>query len=90
MHISPYASASRFNHDPERIRKLLLNKREIRKLIGKVEEKGITLVPLRLYLKDRLFKIELALARGKQLYDKREAIAKRDQDREAQREWKYK
>ena len=88
MHISHYEPASRFNHDPERPRKLLLHRKQIRKLIGKIEEKGNTLVPVRMYLKNGWLKIELALAKGKQLYDKREAIAKRDQDREAQRELK--
>ena len=88
VHVSPYEPASRFNHEPERPRKLLLHKREIRKLIGKVEEKGKTLVPLRMYLKKGRVKIELALAEGKKLYDKRQDIAKRDLDREMRREYK--
>ncbi len=89
VHVSPYEPASRFNHEPERPRKLLLHKREIRKLIGKVEEKGKTLVPLRMYLKDGKVKVELALVEGKKKYDKREDIAKRDMDREMRREFKY-
>lgn len=88
VHISPYEPASRFNHEPERPRKLLLHKREIRKLIGKVEEKGKTLVPLRMYLKKGRVKIELALAEGKKDYDKRQDIAKRDMEREMRREYK--
>ena len=90
MHISPYKQASIFNHDPLRDRKLLLNKKEIRKIIGKVEEKGMTLVPLSLYFRNGKIKVKLALARGKRLYDKRESIAKRDFEREKRREWKNK
>ena len=89
-HISPYKQGSIFNHNPLRDKKLLLNKKEIRKLIGKVEEKGMTLVPLKLYLKKGIVKIELALAKGKILYDKRESIAKRDYERERIREFKGK
>ena len=85
MHISPYDPGHRFNHDPRRTRKLLLNRREIRRLIGKIQEKGLTLVPLRVYFKGRHAKVELALARGKRLYDKREAIARRESDRELRR-----
>ena len=85
MHISPYDPGHRFNHDPRRTRKLLLNRREIRRLIGKIQQKGLTLVPLRVYFKGRHAKVELALARGKRLYDKREAIARRESDRELRR-----
>ncbi len=87
-HISPYSHGNITNHDPLRDRKLLLNAREIDKLQGKVMEKGLTLVPLRLYLKGRLIKLELGVARGKKLVDKREDIKKRDQEREIQREIK--
>jgi len=90
MHIGPYRQGNIFNHEPLRDRKLLLNKREIKKLIGKVEEKGMTLVPLKLYFKRGIVKIELALAKGKILYDKRESIAKRDYEREKIRELKGK
>lgn len=85
MHISPYDPGSRFNHDPVRTRKLLLHRREIRRLIGKIQEKGLTLIPLRVYFKGRTAKVELGLARGKRLYDKREAISRRESDREMQR-----
>ena len=87
-HISPYSHGNITNHDPLRDRKLLLNAREIDRLQGKVMEKGLTLVPLRLYLKGRLIKLELGVARGKKLVDKREDIKKRDQEREIQREIK--
>lgn len=90
MHISPYEKGNIFNRDPLRVRKLLLHKYEIRKLEGKVAEKGFTLVPLKVYLKDSLVKVEIALARGKKLYDKREAIAKKDQRRENERDFKVK
>ncbi len=90
MHISPYEKGNIFNRDPLRTRKLLLHKAEIRKLAGKVAEKGYTLVPLKVYLKDSLVKVEIALARGKKLYDKREAIAKKDIRREAERDFKVK
>jgi SsrA-binding protein len=80
-HISPYAQASRFNPDPLRTRKLLMRREELRRLVGKVEEKGLTLVPLSLYLKGRHVKVELALARGKKQYDRREDIKRREADR---------
>lgn len=89
-HISPYSHGNITNHDPLRDRKLLLNAREIDRLQGKVMEKGLTLVPLRLYLKGRLIKLELGVARGKKLVDKREDIKKRDQEREIQRAMKEK
>lgn len=86
MHISPYEQGNRFNHDPKRVRKLLLNKAEIRRLIGKTQEKGLTLVPLKVYFNSRgLAKVELALAKGKKLYDKRAAIAERDAKREMEK-----
>jgi len=85
MHISPYDKGSRFNHDPKRPRKLLLHKREIKKLLGQTTQKGYTLIPLRLYFKRGKVKVELALARGKKLYDKRQDIAKRDAQREISR-----
>lgn len=82
MHISPYDKGNRFNVDPLRIRKLLLNRHEIRKLIGLTTQKGLTLVPLNLYINEQgRAKMEIAVARGKKLYDKREDIAKRDSDR---------
>lgn len=81
-HISPYAQASRFNPDPLRTRKLLMRREELKRLVGKVEEKGLTLVPLSLYLKGRHVKVELALARGKKEYDRREDIKRREADRE--------
>ena len=84
-HVSPYLAASRFNPDPLRSRKLLMRREEIRRLIGKVEEKGLTLVPLRLYLKGRLVKVEIALARGKKQYDRREDIKEREAAREVAR-----
>lgn len=90
MHISPYEKGNIFNKDPLRTRKLLLNRREINKLTGYVTQKGYTLVPLRVYLKHGLVKIELAVARGKKLYDKREDIAKRDAKREIERHFKEK
>jgi SsrA-binding protein len=85
-HIAPYEQANRFNHDPRRPRRLLLHKREIRELWNNVRQKGMTVVPTRVYLKKGRAKIEIALARGKKAYDKRAAIAKRDQAREAERE----
>ncbi len=85
-HISPYTQGNINNHEPLRERKLLLHAREIRKLTGKVAEKGLTLVPLRLYLKGRRIKLELGLGRGKKLRDKRETIKQRDQEREIARE----
>ncbi len=84
MHISPYEQGNRFNHDPTRPRKLLLHRREIRRLIGKTKEEGYTLVPTRLYFSKGKCKVELALAKGKKLYDKRDAAAKRDATRRAQ------
>jgi SsrA-binding protein len=84
-HISPYAQAARENPDPRRERKLLLHRAEIARLQGKVAERGLTLVPLSLYFKDGRAKVELALARGKRRYDKREAIRKREEDRELRR-----
>jgi SsrA-binding protein len=85
MHISPYGPASLWNVDPTRPRKLLLNRREIRRLIGATQQEGFTLVPLELYLKDGYVKVALALARGKKRFDKREDIRKRDAEREMQR-----
>ena len=90
MHISPYEKGNIFNKDPLRVRKLLLHGYEINKLMGKVAEKGYTVVPLKVYLKDSLVKMEIGLARGKKLYDKRETIAKKDQKREAEREFRVK
>ena len=88
MHISPYEKGNIFNKDPLRPRKLLLHKREIMKLMGQVAQKGYTIVPLQVYLKDSLVKVEIGLARGKKLYDKRQDIAKKDQRREAERDLK--
>ena len=88
MHISPYEKGNIFNKDPLRVKKLLMHRYEINKLAGKVAEKGYTLVPLQVYFRDGKAKVEVGLARGKKLYDKREAIAKRDQQREAQKELK--
>ena len=88
MHISPYEKGNIFNKDPLRVRKLLLHKSEIRKLLGKTKEKGMTLVPRKVYFKDSLVKVEIGLAKGKKLYDKRQDIAKKDQQREAQRDFK--
>ena len=89
MNISPYEQGNRFNVDPLRPRKLLLHRREINKLIGKVKVGGVTLIPLRIYLNDRgRAKIEIAVARGKKLYDKRDSIAKRDTERKMQRAMK--
>ncbi len=86
VHISPYEQGNIFNTDPMRVRKLLLHKREISKLIGYVQQKGFSLIPLRAYLKNGKVKIELAVARGKAQYDKRETIARRDADRRIQKE----
>ena len=88
MHISPYEKGNIFNKDPLRTRKLLLHKAEIRKLESQVKMKGYTIMPLKVYLKGSLVKVEIGLARGKKLYDKRQDIAKKDQKREAQREFK--
>ena len=85
VHIAPYTHGHRDNHDPRRPRKLLLHRREIDRLQGKLQEKGWTLVPLKMYLKNNRAKVELALVRGKRKYDKRKAIAKRDAEREMQR-----
>ena len=84
-HIAPYDQASYFNHEPRRPRKLLLHKREIRALWNEVRQKGVTIVPLQVYLKDGRAKVEIAVAKGKKLYDKRESIAKRDAEREMAR-----
>lgn len=90
VHISPLESASAFfNHDPRRTRKLLLHRQEIRKLIGKVEQQGLTLVPLKMYLKKGFVKIAIGLARGKKLHDKRETLKKRQDERDMQRAMKY-
>ena len=89
-HISPYSQGNRENHDPLRTRKLLLNKKEIRKLYGKTQERGFTLIPLKLYFKHGLAKAELALARGKKLYDKREALKRRAEERQMEREARLK
>lgn len=88
LHISPYDMGNRFNHDPMRPRKLLLNRYEINKLIGHTKKKGLTLIPLSLYFKKGLVKVELAVCRGKKLYDKREDIARRDAAREIDRRMK--
>lgn len=85
-HIAPYEQASRFNHDPLRPRRLLLHRSEIRELWEAVRQKGVTIVPVQVYLKNGRAKLDLAIARGKKLYDKRQEIAKRDAEREMQRE----
>ena len=90
MHISPYEKGNIFNKDPLRVRKLLLHKNEINKMMGKIAEKGYTLVTLQVYFKGSLAKIEIGLAKGKKLYDKRQDIAKKDQRREAEKEFKVK
>lgn len=90
MHISPYEKGNIFNKDPLRPRKLLMHKYEINKLMGKIKEKGMTLVPLKVYFKGSLVKVEIGIAKGKKLYDKRQTIAKNDQRREAEREFKVK
>ena len=87
-HIAPYDPASRMNHDPKRPRKLLLHKKEIIRLWDEVRQKTLTIVPLQVYLKDGRAKIEIALAKGKKNYDKRQTIAKRDMEREVQRDYK--
>lgn len=87
-HIAPYEQASRFNHEPTRTRKLLLHRDQIAELAGKTQTRGYTLVPLRLYLRDGLAKVELGLARGRKAHDKRRAIAERDARRELERETK--
>ena len=88
MHISPYEKGNIFNKDPLRVKKLLLHKQQIRKLIGNSAEKGYTIVPLQVYFRDGRAKIEIGLAKGKKLYDKRQDIAKKDQKREAEKELK--
>ena len=88
MHVSPYEKGNIFNKDPLRVKKLLLHKAEIRRLLSKIKEKGYTLVPLSVYFKGSLVKVEMGLARGKKLYDKREDIAKKDAKRENEREFK--
>ena len=88
MHISPYEKGNIFNRDPLRTRKLLLHRHEIRKLAGKLTEQGYTIVPLQVYLKGSLVKVEIGLAKGKKIYDKRQDIAKKDMKREAERDFK--
>ena len=88
MHLNPYEKGNIFNKDPLRVRKLLLHKSEINRMASKVKEKGFTLVPLQVYFKGSLVKVEIGLARGKKLYDKRDDIAKKDQRRETEREFK--
>lgn len=88
MHISPYEKGNIFNKDPLRVRKLLLHRSEINKLLAKTKEKGMAIVPLKVYLNGSLVKVEIGLARGKKLYDKRDDIAKKDQKREAERDFK--
>ena len=88
MHISPYEKGNIFNKDPLRPKKLLMHRYEINKITGKIAEKGYTLVPLRVYFKGSLVKVEIGLARGKKLYDKRQDIAKKDMRREAEKEFK--
>ncbi len=88
MHISHYKQGNRYNHDPERVRKLLLRKREIRNLIGKTQQQGYTLIPLSLYFKRQLIKVQLGLAKGKNLYDKRDDIKRKTAKREMERAFK--
>lgn len=88
MHISPYEKGNIFNKDPLRVKKLLLHRKEIDKIFGKMKEQGITVVPLQVYFSGSLVKVEIGLAKGKKLYDKRADIAKKDQKREAQRDFK--
>ena len=88
MHITPYEKGNIFNKDPLRVKKLLLHKYEINKMAGKIAEKGYTLVPLQVYFRGSLVKVEIGLAKGKKLYDKRQDIAKKDQKREAEKEFK--
>lgn len=90
MHISPYEKGNIFNKDPLRVRKLLLHKSEINKISGQLAQKGYTLVPLSIYFKGSLVKMEIGVARGKKLYDKRQDIAKKDQRREAEKDFKVK
>ncbi len=88
LHISPYAGANQFNHEPTRTRKLLLHAREIERLTGKTKERGLTLIPLKLYFKNGRAKVELGLARGKKLYDKRETLKRKVAEREVERSLK--
>ncbi len=88
MHISPYEQGNRYNHEPERSRKLLLTKQEIKKLIGKTKESGLTIIPLELFLQNGWAKLEIGVAKGKQLHDKRADIAKKDTNREMERAMK--
>ncbi len=88
MHVSPYEKGNIFNKDPLRVKKLLLHRQEIRRMSGRIAEKGYTLVPLQVYFKNGLAKVEIGLAKGKKLYDKRQDIAKKDQRREAEKEFK--
>lgn len=88
LHISPYEQGNRFNHDPLRPRKLLLQRRELRKLVGQVEQQGLTLVPLDIYFRRGIAKITLALVRGKKLHDKRDDLRKKDAEREMERAYK--
>ena len=90
MHISPYEKGNIFNKDPLRVKKLLLHRHEVNKILGEVTQKGYTLVPLQVYLKGRLVKVQVGLGRGKKLYDKRDTIAKKDQRREAEKDFKIK
>lgn len=87
-HISAYEQGNRYNHDPERVRKLLLNKKEILKMLGKIKKEGYTIVPLELFLSNGFAKLEIGLAKGKKLYDKREDLAKKTQSRDMQRAMK--
>ena len=90
MHISPYEKGNIFNKDPLRVKKLLLHRHEVNKILGAVSQKGYTLVPLQVYLKGSLVKVQVGLGRGKKLYDKRDTIAKKDQRREAEKDFKVK
>ncbi|HEU19980.1 MAG TPA: SsrA-binding protein SmpB [Deltaproteobacteria bacterium] len=85
MHISPYSHGNRYNHEPRRMRKLLLHKREIRKIYGKTKERGFTIVPLKVYFKNGKAKVEIGLGKGKKLYDKREDLKQRDDKRDMER-----
>ena len=87
-HIAPYDHAGRFNHEPRRPRKLLLHRSEVRQLWENVRQKGVTIVPLRVYIKEGRAKVEIAIAKGKKLYDKRQTIAKRDSEREMERNFR--
>ena len=90
MHISPYEKGNIFNKDPLRVKKLLLHRHEVNKILGEVTQKGYTIVPLQVYLKGSLVKVQVGLGRGKKLYDKRDTIAKKDQRREAEKDFKVK